>query len=102
MGTNETGAVRSVPADIIEGLAHVSDADVAAVDAWWRANNYLTVGQISVPTPRSIREGGELGYVPVHAFDAVMDTAGLIALAVVGDSEAETAPLGGRATGSRS
>jgi xylulose-5-phosphate/fructose-6-phosphate phosphoketolase len=48
-----------------------------------------------VPTPGSIHEGGELGYVLVHAFGAVMDNPGLIALAVVGDGEAETAPLEG-------
>src|SRR5690242_10870416 len=35
-----------VSADLIQRLAHPSDDDVAAVDAWWRANNYLTVGQI--------------------------------------------------------
>ena len=39
---------------------------------------------VSVPTPGSIHEGGELGYVLVHAFGAVMDNPDLIALAVVG------------------
>ncbi|WP_433445309.1 phosphoketolase family protein [Nonomuraea sp. CA-141351] len=184
--------------DLVNRLAHPTDADVAAVDAWWRANNYLTVGQIylmanpllrepladehikprllghwgtspglalvyahasrliqytgqqmiylagpghggptlvaasylegtyteiyphitmdekgllrlfrqfstpggipshaSVPTPGSIHEGGELGYVLLHAFGAVMDNPDLIALAVVGDGEAETGPLEG-------
>ncbi|MDP2774146.1 MAG: phosphoketolase family protein [Nocardioides sp.] len=179
-------------------LAQLSDADLASVDAWWRANNYLTVGQIylqanpllrepllpehikprllghwgtspglsllyahasrlirltgqemiylagpghggpalvaagylegtysevypkvgldesgvgrlfrqfsapggipshvSVTTPGSIHEGGELGYVLVHAFGAVMDNPDLVALAVVGDGEAETGPLEG-------
>ncbi|MFI7233543.1 phosphoketolase [Nonomuraea angiospora] len=183
---------------MVNRLAHPTDADVAAVDAWWRANNYLTVGQIylmanpllreplagehikprllghwgtspglalvyahasrlirhtgqqmiylagpghggptlvgagylegtyteiyphltmdeqgllrlfrqfsapggipshaSVPTPGSIHEGGELGYVLLHAFGAVMDNPDLIALAVVGDGEAETGPLEG-------
>ena len=193
--TRETG----VPAeDLIEALAHPSSDEVAATDAWWRANNYLTIGQIyllanpllreplssdhikprllghwgtspglsfvyahasrliqrtgqqmiylagpghggpalvaagylegtyseiypdvtedaegmrrlfrqfsspggipshvSVPTPGSIHEGGELGYVLVHAFGAVMDNPDLIALAVVGDGEAETGPLEG-------
>ncbi|MDO9494743.1 MAG: phosphoketolase, partial [Nocardioides sp.] len=177
----------------LEALGQLSDADLAAVDAWWRANNYLTVGQIylqanpllrepllpehikprllghwgtspglsllyahasrlirltgqqmiylagpghggpalvaagylegtysevypkvsldepgvgrlfrqfsapggfpihvSVTTPGSIHEGGELGYVLVHAFGAVMDNPDLVALAVVGDGEAET------------
>jgi len=50
---------------------------------------------VSVPTPGSIHEGGELGYVLVHAFGAVMDNPNLLALAVVGDGEAETGPLEG-------
>ena len=185
-------------ADLITKLARPSDDEVAALDAWWRANNYLTVGQIylmanpllreplapehikprllghwgtspglsfiyvhasrliretaqqmlylagpghggpalvaagylegtysdvypevsldetgvsrlfrqfsapggipshvSVTTPGSIHEGGELGYVLVHAFGAVMDNPDLVALAVVGDGEAETGPLEG-------
>ena len=184
--------------DLVERLARPTADEVAAMDAWWRANNYLTVGQIylmanpllreplssdhikprllghwgtspglsfiyvhasrliqqtgqemvylagpghggpalvaagylegtyteiyprvtqdtegmrrlfrqfsapggipshvSVPTPGSIHEGGELGYVLVHAFGAVMDNPDLIALAVVGDGEAETGPLEG-------
>lgn len=48
---------------------------------------------VSVPTPGSIHEGGELGYVLVHAFGAVFDNPELIAVAVVGDGEAETGPL---------
>ncbi|TQS45796.1 phosphoketolase [Cryptosporangium phraense] len=186
------------PADLAERVRQVDDADLARVDAWWRANNYLTVGQIylqanpllheplrpehikprllghwgtspglsflyahvsrliritgqqaiylagpghggpalvaagwlegtyseiyprvgrdlegmgrlfrqfsapggipshvSVTTPGSIHEGGELGYVLVHAFGAVMDNPDLLALAVVGDGEAETGPLEG-------
>jgi xylulose-5-phosphate/fructose-6-phosphate phosphoketolase len=185
-------------ADLVELLARPTDDEVAAMDAWWRANNYLTVGQIylmanpllrqplasehikprllghwgtspglsfiyahasrlirqtgqpmiyltgpghggpalvaagylegtyteiyphvtqdeegvrrlfrqfsapggipshvSVTTPGSIHEGGELGYVLVHAFGAVMDNPDLVALAVVGDGEAETGPLEG-------
>ncbi len=50
---------------------------------------------VSVPTPGSIHEGGELGYVLSHAFGAVFDNPDLIAIAVVGDGEAETAPLEG-------
>ncbi len=46
-------------------------------------------------TPGSIHEGGELGYVLTHAFGAVFDNPELIALAVVGDGEAETGPLEG-------
>ncbi len=50
---------------------------------------------VSVPTPGSIHEGGELGYVLTHAFGAAFDNPDLIVAAVVGDGEAETAPLEG-------
>jgi len=49
----------------------------------------------SVTTPGSIHEGGELGYVLIHAFGTVMDNPDLLAIAVVGDGEAETAALEG-------
>ncbi|TVS01501.1 MAG: phosphoketolase family protein [Cyanobium sp. PLM2.Bin73] len=44
-------------------------------------------------TPGSIHEGGELGYVLSHACGAVFDSPELIAIACVGDGEAETGPL---------
>ncbi|HEV2127644.1 MAG TPA: phosphoketolase family protein [Thermomicrobiales bacterium] len=50
---------------------------------------------VSVPTPGSIHEGGELGYVLSHAFGAAFDNPDLIVTAVVGDGEAETGPLSG-------
>ncbi len=50
---------------------------------------------VSVPTPGSIHEGGELGYVLTHAFGAAFDNPDLIVTAVVGDGEAETGPLEG-------
>jgi len=50
---------------------------------------------VSVPTPGSIHEGGELGYVLVHAFGAAFDNPDLFVAAVVGDGEAETGPLEG-------
>jgi len=50
---------------------------------------------VSVPTPGSIHEGGELGYVLAHAFGAAFDNPDLVVVAVVGDGEAETAPLEG-------
>ena len=50
---------------------------------------------VSVPTPGSIHEGGELGYVLSHAFGAAFDNPDLIVVAVVGDGEAETGPLEG-------
>ena len=54
---------------------------------------------VSVPTPGSIHEGGELGYVLVHAFGAAFDNPELIVAAVVGDGEAETGLLAGSWTG---
>jgi xylulose-5-phosphate/fructose-6-phosphate phosphoketolase len=50
---------------------------------------------VSVTTPGSIHEGGELGYVLTHAFGAAFDNPELIVVAVVGDGEAETGPLAG-------
>src|SRR5438477_3195173 len=50
---------------------------------------------VSVTTPGSIHEGGELGYVLVHAFGAAFDNPDLLVIAVVGDGEAETGPLAG-------
>src|SRR5258705_11395193 len=50
---------------------------------------------VSPPTPGSIHEGGELGYVLAHAFAAAFDNPDLIVAAVIGDGEAETAPLEG-------
>jgi xylulose-5-phosphate/fructose-6-phosphate phosphoketolase len=50
---------------------------------------------VSVSTPGSIHEGGELGYSLVHAFGAVFDNPDLIVACVVGDGEAETGPLEG-------
>jgi xylulose-5-phosphate/fructose-6-phosphate phosphoketolase len=43
--------------------------------------------------PGSIHEGGELGYSLSHAFGAVFDNPELIVACVIGDGEAETAPL---------
>jgi xylulose-5-phosphate/fructose-6-phosphate phosphoketolase len=72
-------------------------ADVEGVRVLFR--QFSTPGgipsHVSVPTPGSIHEGGELGYVLMHAFGAVFDNPELIAVAVVGDGEAETAPLEG-------
>src|SRR5829696_2487882 len=50
---------------------------------------------VSVTTPGSIHEGGELGYVLSHAFGAAFDNPDLVVAAVVGDGEAETGPLAG-------
>ena len=56
---------------------------------------------VSVPTPGSIHEGGELGYALVHAFGAAFDNPGLIVACVIGDGEAETGPLEGSWKGIR-
>jgi xylulose-5-phosphate/fructose-6-phosphate phosphoketolase len=45
--------------------------------------------------PGSINEGGELGYSLAHAFGAAFDNPDLIVACVIGDGEAETAPLEG-------
>jgi xylulose-5-phosphate/fructose-6-phosphate phosphoketolase len=45
--------------------------------------------------PNSMHEGGELGYSLVHAFGAAFDNPELIIACVIGDGEAETAPLEG-------
>ncbi|MHB9050479.1 MAG: phosphoketolase family protein, partial [Thiomonas delicata] len=45
--------------------------------------------------PGSLHEGGELGYGLLHAYGAVFDNPDLLALAVVGDGEAETGPASG-------
>ena len=50
---------------------------------------------VSPPTPGSIHEGGELGYVLTHAFGAAFDNPDLLVVAIVGDGEAETGPLEG-------
>ncbi len=57
---------------------------------------------VSVPTPGSIHEGGELGYALVHAFGAAFDNPDLLVACVIGDGEAETAPLEGSWKGSAS
>ncbi len=50
---------------------------------------------MSSPTPGSMHEGGELGYVLSHAAGAASDNPELVVAAMVGDGEAETGPLEG-------
>ncbi len=50
---------------------------------------------VSVQTPGSIHEGGELGYALAHAAGAAYDHKDLFVACVVGDGEAETGPLAG-------
>ncbi len=56
---------------------------------------------VSVPTPGSIHEGGELGYSLIHAFGAAFDNPDLLVACVIGDGEAETAALEGSWKGVR-
>src|SRR3954447_8870462 len=69
--------------------------DVAGLRALCR--RFSTPGgipsHVSVQTPGSIHEGGELGYVLSHAFGAAFDNPDLLVAAVVGDGEAESGPL---------
>jgi xylulose-5-phosphate/fructose-6-phosphate phosphoketolase len=69
--------------------------DVAGIRKLFR--QFSTPGgipsHVSVTTPGSIHEGGELGYVLMHAFGAAFDNPKLIVAAIVGDGEAETGPL---------
>jgi xylulose-5-phosphate/fructose-6-phosphate phosphoketolase len=71
--------------------------DVAGMRALFR--QFSTPGgvpsHVGPQTPGSIHEGGELGYVLTHAFGAAFDAPELVAIAVVGDGEAETSPLEG-------
>ncbi len=48
---------------------------------------------VAPEVPGSINEGGELGYSLAHAAGAVLDNPSLIVACVIGDGEAETAPL---------
>src|SRR6478672_10908354 len=41
---------------LVERLAHPTDDEVAVLDAWWRANNYLTIGQIYLLANPLLRE----------------------------------------------
>ncbi|MDQ1661649.1 MAG: xylulose-5-phosphate/fructose-6-phosphate phosphoketolase [Blastococcus sp.] len=50
---------------------------------------------VSVTTPGSLHEGGELGYALAHAAGAAFDHPDLLVACVVGDGEAETGPLSG-------
>ena len=56
---------------------------------------------VGVATPGSVHEGGELGYALMHAFGAAFDNPDLLVACVVGDGEAETAPLEGSWKGIR-
>ncbi len=71
--------------------------DAPGMDRFFR--QFSTPGgvpsHVSVPTPGSIHEGGELGYALVHAAGAAFDNPDLLVACVIGDGEAETGPLEG-------
>ncbi len=77
-----------------EVYPHVGD-DAAGVHTLFR--QFSSPGgvpsHVSVQTPGSIHEGGELGYALVHAAGAAFDHPDLTVACVVGDGEAETGPL---------
>src|SRR3989442_7651022 len=52
-------------------------------------------------TPRSIHEGGELGYALTHAYGAAFDNPDLIVAFVVVADEAETVPFAGSSHGNK-
>lgn len=54
---------------------------------------YGVQSHVAPSVPGSINEGGELGYSLSHAYGAILDNPDLIAACVIGDGEAETAPL---------
>jgi xylulose-5-phosphate/fructose-6-phosphate phosphoketolase len=69
--------------------------DLAGMQRYFKQFSFPgNIGSHATPeTPRSIHEGGELGYSLSHAYGAVHDNPDLIALVMVGDGEAETGPL---------
>ena len=77
-----------------EVYPHISD-DAEGVLALFR--QFSSPGgipsHVSVQTPGSIHEGGELGYALVHAAGAAFDHPDLTVACVIGDGEAETGPL---------
>ncbi len=69
--------------------------DEAGLEKFFRQFSYPggIPSHFAPETPGSIHEGGELGYTLSHAYGAVLDNPSLLAVAVVGDGEAETGPL---------
>jgi len=51
-----TDATTSAIAATADAVASPSADEIAAVDAWWRANNYLTIGQIYLQANPMLRE----------------------------------------------
>ncbi len=81
------GTYREIRPDITD--------DEAGLEKFFRQFSYPggIPSHFAPETPGSIHEGGELGYCLSHAYGAIMDNPSLLAVAVVGDGEAETGPL---------
>ena len=85
--------------DWLEGTWTQAYHDVPQTEAGLRTffRRFSTPGgvpsHVSVTTPGSIHEGGELGYALVHAVGAAFDNPDLLVACVVGDGEAETGPM---------
>jgi len=81
------GAYSEVHPDVPTGLAGLTTL----------VRQFSTPGgvpsHVSVQTPGSIHEGGELGYALAHAAGAAFDHPELLVACVIGDGEAETGPL---------
>ncbi len=77
-----------------ENYPEITD-DEAGLQTFFRRFSYPggIPSHFAPETPGSIHEGGELGYTLSHAYGAVLDNPSLLAVAVVGDGEAETGPL---------
>ena len=93
------GGPALVAAGYLEGTCTEVYPDVTRDEAGLRRlfRRFSTPGgvpsHVSVQTPGSIHEGGELGYALVHAAGAAFDNPDLTVACVVGDGEAETGPL---------
>lgn len=85
--------------DWLEGTWTQAYHDVPQTEAGLRTffRRFSTPGgvpsHVSVTTPGSIHEGGELGYALAHAVGAALDNPDLLVACVVGDGEAETGPM---------
>ena len=85
--------------DWLEGTWTQAYHDVPQTEAGLRTffRRFSTPGgvpsHVSVTTPGSIHEGGELGYALAHAVGAAFDNPELLVACVIGDGEAETGPM---------
>ena len=77
-----------------ELYSHIT-LDSAGMAAFFRQFSYPggVPSHCAPETPGSLHEGGELGYSLLHAYGAVLDNPDLTVFCVIGDGEAETAPL---------